>query len=99
MTENLFNIDELSDLPQDLAEEIKTALQKIRNKSNTQYFRVLELMKLVDRPLKTTEISVGYYRKFGKELRLKSATSVLSRLMKAQMIELERRGLYKIKNN
>lgn len=94
MTEELFDIFNLDDLPEDMKREVES-------KRMDEFERkILELFELAKRPLSIDEVMVGLYRKYGVQ---KNHRQVMNKLyqMSSQItsakIATVKRGVYQLK--
>lgn len=85
---DIFDLNDLSDVSDEVRKAIKPA------SSND---KIIELFQIAKRELKTSELIVAYYRKFGVALTKKQMYMRLWVLLRNKSVEQVRRGLYRLK--
>lgn len=85
--DNIFNLDDVTDLPMSLRPVPKFELNEIDQ-------RVLYLMELAQSELSITQLIVGIFRKYGIEKKARSLSQILIKLSRNGLIEKKYNGLY-----
>ena len=83
---NIFDLDDLSDVPSSLAEKL----------SNGLFSKVLYLFSLKSgRPLNISQLIVGFYRVYGREKTRMQMTGICYRMYKSGLLKkTKKRGEY-----
>lgn len=85
---DIFDLTDLSDV----SDEVRKAIKPVNSND-----KIIELFQIAKRELKTSELIVGYYRKFGVALTKKQMYMKMWVLLRNKSIEQVRRGLYRLK--
>lgn len=89
MTEDIFDIKNIDDLPEQLQEAVKKEFDN----------NIIELFKIAERPLHINEVTVAYYRKYGIEKTKRQITIKLcnmSRQINPKIIKYNKKGYYRL---
>lgn len=88
MTEDIFDIRNTDDLPEQLQEAVKKEFDN----------NIIELFKIAERPLHINEVTVAYYRKYGiKKTKRQIMTKLynMSRQINPKIIKYNKKGYYR----
>jgi len=89
MTDDIFDIRNTDDLPEQLQEAVKKEFDN----------NIIELFKIAERPLHINEVTVAYYRKYGIEKTKRQITIKLcnmSRQINPKIIKYNKKGYYRL---
>lgn len=89
MTDDIFDIRNTDDLPEQLQEAVKKEFDN----------NIIELFKIAERPLHIDEVTVAYYRKYGIEKTKRQITIKLcnmSRRINPKIIKYNKKGYYRL---
>lgn len=94
---DIFNLDDVTDLPRSLQEEL------VINKRDDWEKRIIELFKLAKSPLSLDQIIVAYYRKYSLSIERRKMTAKLYNMCRSFKPAIEsvegRKGLYQFKED
>lgn len=85
--EDLFDLEDLSDLPEDLRPAQR----------DTKIKRMLKLFEIANKPLSNEQLAVGYYRKYGEKLKRGSMSAFLHYMARqTKAVKNVRRGVWEL---
>lgn len=96
MQEDIFDLSDLTDIPQEIKKDLKMSLK------NRFEINILQIFRMANRPLNIDEVTIAYYRLFNK---IKNRHIIMTKLYnmsrsKRALIEIipKRKGVYKLIN-
>lgn len=93
MSENLFDMFNLDDLPEDMKKEV------VSKRMDEFERKILELFELAKRPLLIDEVMVGLYRGYGIQKNHRQVMNKLYQMSQGNTakIETSKKGVYQLK--
>ena len=94
--EDLFSLDDLSDLPQELRDEL------VASKRDDYEKKIIELFKLSGGNLNIDQIQIAFYRKYGEHKARNKITTKLYNMARSSSPAIEsvqgKKGVYKLRD-